>query len=112
MAKVDQTLTQTQRLKAHFVTMTDPEHRYQGYVQRIAAKAETVEAKHVVKVTVGFKDEVKKDYLLRNHIRTMRPGAEVRARVHCGDAKLAYVMLRDVIAVWHETVLFRWPFLK
>ena len=30
-------------LEAYFVTATDPEHRYSGYVRKIAAKAETVE---------------------------------------------------------------------
>ena len=99
-------------LSAYFVTATHTEHRYVGYVRRIASKAETVEGKHVVKVTVGFKDDVKQDYFKRNNIKTLRPGAEVRARVQCGHAKLAYVMLRDVIQVWHETVLFRWPFLN
>ncbi len=100
------------KLPAYFVTMTNPEHRYEGYVRRVASKAETVEGKHVVKVTVGFNEDVKQDYLKRNNIKTLRPGAEVRARVKCGEAKLAYVMLRDVIQVWYETVLFRWPFLR
>jgi multidrug efflux pump subunit AcrA (membrane-fusion protein) len=99
-------------VKAYFVTMTDPEHRYEGYVDRIAGKAETIEGKHVVKVTVAFDDAVKADYLRRNDVVNLRPGAEVRARVRCGDARLAYVVFRDVIQVWHETVLFRWPFLK
>jgi hypothetical protein len=98
------------KLPGYFVTATDPEHRYPGYVLRIASKAELVEQKHVVKVTVGFTDEVRDDYLHRNH--ELRPGAEVRARVDCGQARLAYVMLRDVVHVFYETVLFRWPFLK
>jgi multidrug efflux pump subunit AcrA (membrane-fusion protein) len=97
-------------LEAYFVTATDPEHRYPGFVRRISAKAETVEAKHVVKVTVGFTDKVRNDFLTRN--QSLRPGSEVRARVLCGDARLAYVLLRDVIHVFYETVLFRWPFLK
>jgi multidrug efflux pump subunit AcrA (membrane-fusion protein) len=97
-------------LSAYFVTMTDPEHRYPGFVRRVAAKAETVESKHVVKVTVGFSDNVRNDYLHRNH--ELRPGAEVRARVDCGQARLAYVLLRDVVQVFYETVLFRWPFLR
>jgi HlyD family secretion protein len=97
-------------LAAYFVTATDPEHRYPGFVRRIAAKAETVEAKHVVKVTVGFTDKVRDDYLKRN--RELRPGAEVRARIECGQARLAYCLLRDVVHVWYETVLFRWPFLQ
>lgn len=97
-------------LQAYFVAATDPEHRYPGYVRRIASKAETVEGNHVVKVTVGFTEEVRQDYLKRN--QSLRPGAEVRARIQCGHARLAYVLLRDVVHVWHETVLFRWPFLR
>ncbi len=97
-------------LQAYFVTATDPEHRYPGYVQRIASKAETVESKHVVKVTVAFSTKVRDDFLSRN--KTLRPGAEVRARIECGQARLAYVLLRDVVHVFYETVLFRWPFLQ
>ncbi|SIO21195.1 Multidrug efflux pump subunit AcrA (membrane-fusion protein) [Singulisphaera sp. GP187] len=98
------------RLQAYFVTATDPEHRYPGYVVRIGSKAELVETKHVVKVTVGFSQDVQKDFLSRN--QALRPGAEVRARIDCGKARLAYVMLRDVVHVFYETVLFRWPFLR
>ena len=97
-------------LSAYFVTATDPEHRYMGYGIRIASKAELVETKHVVKVTVGFTQEVQKDFLSRN--QAFRPGSEVRARIDCGKARLAYVLLRDVIHVFYETVLFRWPFLR
>ena len=100
------------KLEAYFVTMTDPEHRYKGYVDRIAGKADTIEGKHVVKVTVGFKDEIKQDFLRRNHVKNLRSGSEVRARIQCGEAKLAYVLLRDVIQFWHETIMFRWPFMK
>ncbi|MBV8075447.1 MAG: biotin/lipoyl-binding protein [Planctomycetaceae bacterium] len=114
-SKLDEEIRQGQRkpsdtLSAYFVTATDPEHRYNGYVRRIASKAETVENKHVVKVTVGFSDQVREDFLSRN--QALRPGAEVRARINCGKARLAYVLLRDVIHVFYETVLFRWPFLR
>jgi len=97
-------------LEAYFVTATDPEHRYPGFVRLVGARAETVETKHVVKVTVGFTEKVRADFLTRN--QSLRPGSEVRARVQCGEARLAYVLLRDVVHVFYETVLFRWPFLK
>ena len=97
-------------LEAYFVTATDPEHRYPGYVRLIGSRAETVEQRHVVKVTVGFTDKVRQDFLQRN--QSLRPGSEVRARVQCGDARLAYVLLRDVVHVFYETVLFRWPFMR
>jgi multidrug efflux pump subunit AcrA (membrane-fusion protein) len=98
------------QLPAYFVSATDPQHRYYGSVKRIASKAETVEGKHVVKVEVVFPAEVREAFLRRN--QALRPGAEVRARIMCGDARLAYVLFRDVVHVWHETVLFRWPFLN
>jgi multidrug efflux pump subunit AcrA (membrane-fusion protein) len=106
-------------LGAYFVTMTDPEHQYEGYVVRISPKAESVaeseqyktQNRHTVKVTVGFNEAVRKDYLAHNQIKEMRPGAEVRARVRCGRTNLAYYVLRKPIQVFYESVLFRWPFL-
>jgi multidrug efflux pump subunit AcrA (membrane-fusion protein) len=104
-------------LPAYFVPMTGPETLYEGYVVRIAPGAETMaeseqyKNRHIVKVTVGFSDAVRKDYLARNQIDEMRPGAEVRARVDCGRTNLAYYLLRKPIQVFYESVLFRWPFL-
>ena len=60
-------------LPAYFVTMTDPEHRYQGYVIRVAPGAETMaeseqyKNRHIVKVTVGFTEAVRQDYLAQQH---------------------------------------------
>jgi multidrug efflux pump subunit AcrA (membrane-fusion protein) len=105
-------------LSAYFVSMTDPEHRFQGYVRRIAPSAETMaeseqyKNRHIVKVTVGFSEAVRQDYMTRNQIKEMRPGAEVRARVDCGKTSLAYFLLRKPIQVFYESVLFRWPFLQ
>ncbi len=97
-------------LVAYFVSATDPEHRYYGYVQRKASSAQTKEGKHTVKLTVAFPPEVREDFLSRN--QELRPGAEVRARVQCGKSSLAYVLFRDVVQVWHESIMFRWPFLR
>jgi hypothetical protein len=110
--KPDATLT------ASFVPMTGPEHRYYGYVRKVAPNAENVaeseqyKNRHVVKVTIGFPDEVRQEYLRRNQITEMRPGAEVRARVDCGPSSLAYYLLRKPVQVFYESVLFRWPFLR
>jgi hypothetical protein len=109
-AALDGAIDRATTLSCYFVSAADPEHKYPGHVKRIGSKAETVEQNHVVKVTVGFSEAVKQDYLARN--RTLRPGAEVRARINCGDASMAYALLRDVVQFWHETVMFRWPFLK
>jgi multidrug efflux pump subunit AcrA (membrane-fusion protein) len=105
-------------LRSYFVPMTGPETLYEGYVVRIAPNAEAIaeaaeqyKNRYVVKVTVSFSDAVRKDYLARNQINEMRPGAEVRARVDCGRTNLAYYLLRKPIQVFYESVLFRWPFL-
>jgi biotin carboxyl carrier protein len=98
-------------LRANFVTATDPEHKYEGYVRRIAAKAETNdEHKHVDKVTVGFDEAVRREFLTRN--QDLRPGSEVRAKIDCGPTRWSYYLLRKVVQVWYESVLFRWPFLR
>ena len=97
------------RLPAYFVTATDPSHRYQGEVVRIASRAELVDQTHMVKVTVGFSPEVRAEFLELN--QDFRPGAGVRAGIKCGKARLAYCLFRDVVHLWYETVLFRWPFL-
>ena len=106
-------------LRSYFVPMTGPETLYEGYVVRIAPNAEAIaeaaeqyKNRYVVKVTVSFSDAVRKDYLARNQIDEMRPGAEVRARVDCGRTNLAYYLLRKPIQVFYESVLFRWPFLR
>ncbi len=103
---------------ADFVSMTDPEHRYDAYVIRVAPSAETMaeseqyKNRYIVKATVGFTPAVLKDYLVRNQIDEPRPGSEVRARIYCGRTNLAYYLLRKPIQVFYETVAFRWPFLQ
>ena len=72
-------------LKANFISMTDPDHLYPAYVRRIAPSAETIteddqyKNRHIVKVTIGFSEAVRKEYMVRNKTKEMRPGAEVRA---------------------------------
>ncbi len=108
----------TATLPAFFVTMTEPEHRYHGYVRKIAPGAETMaeseqyKNRHITKLEIGFTEDVRQDYLNRNHVKVMRPGAEVRARVECGTTNLCYYLLRKPIQVFYESVLFRWPFLN
>ena len=104
-------------LAATFIPMTGPEHLYKGYIRKIAPSAETMaeseqyKNRHVVKITIGFDESVRQDYLKRNQSDVMRPGAEVRARIICGPTNLAYYLLRKPIQVIYESVLFRWPFI-
>ena len=110
--RLDHGMDRVATLACYFVSATDPEQRYPGYVRRVAAKAETVEQQHVVKVTVGFDEAVREEFKKRSKNQELRPGAEVRARIKCGNARLAYVLMRDVVHFWHENVIFRWPFVR
>src|SRR5262249_13208293 len=82
-------------LPASFASMTAPSHRYPGYVRKIAPSAETMaeseqyKNRHIVRVKIGFSDEVRDEYLRRNETEEMRPGAQVRARIDCGPTSLA-----------------------
>ena len=107
---LDRAIEQATTLSAYFISATDPEHRYHGYVKRISTKVETVEQQHTNKVLIGFTNEVRSDFLKRN--QSLRPGAEVRARVNCGDTRLAYSLFRDVVAFYYENLTFRWPFVR
>lgn len=97
-------------IPAYFVTMTDPEHKYSGEVLQIASNSSQVEQDHAAKVTVGFDEAVRQDYLTKN--KDFRPGAGVRVGIKCGHARLAYCLFRDVVHFWHESIMFRWPFLN
>jgi biotin carboxyl carrier protein len=105
-------------IPADFVSMSDPEHRYDAYVMRLAPGAESIaeseqyKSRHVVKATIGFTKATMKEYLKRNDIAEPRPGSEVRARIYCGKTNLAYYVLRKPIQVFYEIVAFRWPFLS
>ncbi len=102
-------------LDAYFVLANEPSKRYRGYVKRVASKAEMIETDHMVKVTIGFSEDVKQAFIAKSQASPdfeLRPGSEVTARIECGEARLAYVLLRDVVHFFYETILFRWPFLS
>ena len=106
-------------LSAYFVTMTDPSTATHGYVRKIAPKAENVaeseqyKNRHVVKVTIGFSDEVRQGL---HEAQPDRPrcGPEPRSAPGSTAAttNLAYYLLRKPVQVFYESVLFRWPFLR
>ena len=97
-------------LKAYFVTPRIPKTSTRGTFAGSRPRPRLVEQKHVDKVTVGFDESVRQDFLSRN--QELRPGSEVRARIDCGKTRLSYYLLRKVVQVWYESVMFRWPFLR
>jgi hypothetical protein len=111
---LDRAIDRATTLSAYFMAATDPGEKYPAYVKRRSTKAENVDQtesskEHSTKVILGFTDDVRRDYLKRNQL--LRPGAEVRAMINCGDARLAYALFRDVVAFYHENLTFRWPWI-
>ena len=79
-----------------FVLATAPIDDYQGKLQTIATRPKRVpESGSLVEVYASIPDD---DELTR------RIGAEVRAKIHCGESSLGYVMFGDII----EFVQRRW----
>lgn len=85
------------RLPVEYVLATHPERRYRGWLAEVAPRTERVGIEHVVYVTI-VPDE--------GDPPPLRDGAEVRAKVHCGDRTLGYVLFREVVDFVHSRVLF------
>ena len=77
-------------LPVEFVLATDSESKFEGKVSRVSTRANSSqEAGSVVMVFCEFQ----KDQLPRQP----RIGAEVRAKINCGEKSLGYVLFGDVV---------------
>tara|TARA_R110002072_G_scaffold13481_1_gene56786 strand:- start:262915 stop:264936 length:2022 start_codon:yes stop_codon:yes gene_type:complete len=77
-------------LPVEFVLATDSESKFEGKVSRVSTRANSSqEAGSVVMVFCEFE----KDQLPRQP----RIGAEVRAKINCGEKSLGYVLFGDVV---------------
>ncbi len=77
-------------LPVEFVLATDSESKFEGKVSKVSTRANSSqEAGSVVMVFCEFK----KDQLPRQP----RIGAEVRAKINCGEKSLGYVLFGDVV---------------
>lgn len=88
-------------LEVEFVLATDPRVTRTGTVKNIARQAEVDEKQeNTVLIKVAF-DKSQLPATL------FRPGAAVRAKIHCGRTSLGYVWLHDPIDWVYREVLFR-----
>lgn len=87
-----------QPLHVEYILATEPETRFRGQVKTIAARAETTEedGSYVMLVIELDADEQP----------PLRPGAEVRAHISCGERCLGYVWFHELIDFVHSRVLF------
>jgi multidrug efflux pump subunit AcrA (membrane-fusion protein) len=78
---------------------TDPEKNYQGQVQEVHLAAEihgTEENTVLVRVQID-----------KQQLTLLQPGAECRAKIHCGRRSLGFVLLHDVVGFIQSRILFR-----
>ena len=81
-----------------FMLATHPEHRYHGVLESIAIRTENIEQHPVILLTVA---------LAADNPPPLRDGAEVRAKIDCGERSLGYVVFRELVEFFHSRVLFR-----
>lgn len=77
-------------LRVEFRLATEPDRTYEGKLDLIATRTNASESKgSVIKIFVSIEDE---DLKINRHI-----GAEVRAKISCGERSLGYVLFGDVV---------------
>ncbi len=99
--RAQEELGDDQQLDVTYVLATDPEQRYKGKVKKISRITEVVEEEgNVVLITVTPDPDDMPDP------ETMRPGAEVKAGIICGQRPLGYVFFHPAIDAFYYKVLF------
>jgi biotin carboxyl carrier protein len=111
-------------LQVWFMAANRPQDQFRGTVQRIATQAEydRERQEHVQRITVKlegvqqYEPQIVKEGAIEKvthisitfedgRVLKLSPGAEVHAKVECGQCSVGYVLLREVIELVHE-VLF------
>lgn len=99
--RAQEELKEGEKLPVTYVLATNPEERFPGTVIEVARRTEVVEETgNVVLVTV------KPDPNFMPPIESLRPGAEVKAGIICGERSIGYVFFHEIIEAWHSQVLF------
>jgi multidrug efflux pump subunit AcrA (membrane-fusion protein) len=86
-------------LRVEYRLATDPESDHIGAVDEVHLAAE-IRGEEGNTVLVRVKID-------KNELSQLQPGAECRAKVHCGKRALGYVLFHDLVAFVHSRVLFR-----
>lgn len=84
-------------IPVEYVLSTHPERTYRGWLTDVAPRTESIAGRHVIPV------KVKPD---EGDPPPLRDGATVRAKIHCGERSLGFVMFREVIEFVQARVLF------
>ncbi len=80
-----------------YVLATHPDREYRGWLVDISSRTESIGTEHLVYMTIQPDPE---------DMPPLRDGAEVRAKIHCGERSLGFVLFREVIEFVHSRILF------
>lgn len=85
-------------LEVSFILATDPGQRHTGRIRSVA-KAATLDQQHgqTVHIKVGLSDI---------SLQHAHPGAEVTAKIHCGQRSLGYVWFHELLEFAQARILF------
>ncbi|HVW01571.1 MAG TPA: HlyD family efflux transporter periplasmic adaptor subunit [Planctomycetaceae bacterium] len=88
---------QKEPLPVDFILATQPEIRYHGKLVEIGKRTEYVDQANIVLLTIALEPE---------DLPPLRPGAEVRARIECGERPVGYVWFHELLEFVYARVLF------
>jgi biotin carboxyl carrier protein len=86
-----------QPVRVEYMLATHPQLRYPGTLEEVALRTETVDAEPVLYLTIAPDADQPPPF---------RDGAEVRAKIDCGEHSVGYVVFRELIEFFHSRVLF------
>jgi len=93
-----------QELDVTFILATEPGTEYKGKIKEVWESAEVIgEEGNVVLVKVEITDPL----FDKTKLAQLRPGAEVRAKVYCGERSVGFIVFHDLMAFIQSRILFR-----
>ncbi|MFG0333445.1 MAG: efflux RND transporter periplasmic adaptor subunit [Maioricimonas sp. JB049] len=85
------------RIDVTYVLSTHPRRRFRGWIVDVASRTDVEADEHVVSAIVELDPD---------DLPPLREGAEVTARLNCGEHAAGFVWFREVIEFIHTRVLF------
>jgi multidrug efflux pump subunit AcrA (membrane-fusion protein) len=77
-------------LRVEFVLATEPQRRFPATLRSIGARTELTGAGHIVRAVIELDP---------SDLPPLRDGAEVKARLHCGQQRAGFIWFRELIEV-------------
>jgi len=84
-------------LPVEYQLATHPEERYQGLLHEVAIRTDVLDEQPAIHLVVTPDPQ---------RLPPLRDGAEVRAKLDCGERSLGYILFRELVEFVHARILF------